>query len=273
MVTLNEKGTGVCSNISIRKRSFIIKIGKGIKSLSLVGAVVAGLSVAGVAKASTVTVNAGDTVSEIALANGTTVSQIKKDNNLDNVNLIFVGDKLKVNEAGKIVNTQSAQVKKENTAPVKETKAKTTPVSQASQSSPSQSSSVVSQPTQSSSSSATQPTQSYQSSVQAPQSVSSTPKASYTGSSVSTSDGTLSDSEAQAVANQMAARTGQSASYWRTIMWRESNNQVHAANPSSSARGLFQQLHGGTGSVQEQMDNAVDLYHEQGTQAWALTSD
>lgn len=268
MVTLNEKGIGMCSNISIRKRSFIIKIGKGIKSLSLVGAVVAGLSVAGVANASTVTVNAGDTVSEIALANGTTVSQIKKDNNLDNVNLIFVGDKLKVNEAGKVVNTQSAQVKHENTAPVKEATPKTTPVSQASQSS-----SVVSQPVQSSSSSATQPTQPSQSHVQAPQSVSSTPKSSYTRSSVTTSDGTLSDSEVQAVADQMASRTGQSASYWKSIMWRESNNQVHAANPSSTAKGLFQTLVGGEGDVQSQIDNAVNLYNKQGTQAWALTSD
>ena len=82
--------------------------------------------------------------------------------------------------------------------------------------------------------------------------------------------GTLSDSEAQAVANQMASRTGQSASYWRAIMWRESNNQVHAANPSSSARGLFQLLYGGEGDVQSQIDNAVNLYKKQGTQAWAL---
>jgi len=127
----------------------------------------------------------------------------------------------------------------------------------------------VSQPVQSSSSSASQATQSSQSSVQATQSVSSTSQSSYTGSSVTTSNGTLSDSEAQAVANQMAARTGQSASYWRAIMWRESNNQVHAANPASTARGLFQLLHGGTGSVQDQINNAASLYEKQGTQAWA----
>lgn len=211
--------------------------------------------------ASTVTVKAGDTVSEIALANGTTISQIEKDNNLSNVNLIFVGDKLKVNEAGKVVNTQSAQVKQENTQPV----------SQANQATKeSQSSSAVSQPVQSSSSSASQATQSSQSSVQATQSVSSTSQSSYTGSSVTTSNGTLSDSEVQAVANQMASRTGQSASYWKAIMWRESNNQVHAANPSSTAKGLFQTLVGGEGDVQSQMDNAVNLYNKQGTQAWAL---
>lgn len=242
----------MCSNISIRKRSFIIKIGKGIKSLSLVGAVVAGLSLEAVAKASTVTVNAGDTVSEIALANGTTVSQIKKDNNLANVNLIFVGDKLKVNEAG----------------------TKTASVSQASQSSQNQSSTVASQSVQSSSSSATQTTQSSQSHVQASQSASSTPKSSYTGSSVTTSTGTLSDSEKQAVLNQLQSRTGVSASTWNTIITRESNWQADAANPSSTARGLLQQLYGGTGSVQSQIDSAVKLYHNAGDSMspWALTN-
>ena len=217
-----------------RKRSFIIKIGKGIKYLSLVGTVVAGLSLGAVAEASTVTVKAGDTVSEIALANGTTISQIKKDNNLNNVNLIFAGDKLKVNE----------------------------------------SSSAVSQPVQSSSSSASQGTQSSQSRVQAPQSASSTSKSSYTGSSVSASSGTLSGSEKQAVLNQLQSRTGVSSSTWNTVITRESNWQVNAANPSSTARGLLQQLYGGTGSVQSQVDNAVKLYHNAGNSMspWALTN-
>ena len=130
----------------------------------------------------------------------------------------------------------------------------------------------MSQPVQSSSSSASQGTQSSQSRVQAPQSASITPKSSYTGSSISTSNGALSDSEKQAVLNQMAARTGVSASTWNTIITRESNWQVHAANPSSSARGLFQLLHGGTGSVQDQINNATGLYEKQGIQAWALTN-
>ena len=91
-----------------------------------------------------------------------------------------------------------------------------------------------------------------------------------TNNKVESQSGTLSDSEAQAVADQMASRTGQSASYWKAIMWRESNNQVHASNPSSTASGLFQTLVGGKGDVQSQIDNAVDLYNKQGTQAWAL---
>lgn len=110
--------------------------------------------------------------------------------------------------------------------------------------------------------------------MQAPQSVSSTPKASYTGSSVGTSTGTLSGSEKQAVLNQMQSRTGVSASTWDAIITRESNWQVDAANPSSTARGLFQLLYGGTGSVQSQIDNAVQLYHKAGNSMspWALTN-
>lgn len=204
-----------------------IKIVKSIKSLSLVGAAVLGLSIAGVADASTVTVQSGDTVSAIAQANGTTVSQIEKDNNLSNVNLIFVGDKLQVNTPAVKEEASEAPAKVQTQVSNQEatTQAITT-------------------------------------------SASNTANAS--SSTEVTSSGTLSDSEAQAVAEQMAQRTGQSASYWRTIMWRESNNQVHAANPQSTARGLFQQLHGGEGTVQQQIDNAVELYSVQGTQAWAL---
>lgn len=134
----------------------------------------------------------------------------------------------------------------------------------------------MSQPVQasSSSSSASQVTQSSQSSTQAPQSASSTAQSSYTGSSVNTSNGTLADSEKQAVLSQMQSRTGVPASTWDAIITRESNWQVDAANPSSTARGLFQQLYGGTGSAQSQIDNAVKLYHNAGDSMspWALTN-
>ncbi len=49
------------------------------------------------AHAATVTVKAGDTVSAIAKQNNTTVSAIEKANQLNNVNLIFVGQQLEVN--------------------------------------------------------------------------------------------------------------------------------------------------------------------------------
>lgn len=189
-------------------------------------------------------VNQGDTLSELASKYGTTSDKIASDNNLSNPNLIFVGDKLEV-----------GSVKEESTQPTKvttSTEANNTVASS------------YSQPEKASS--AEQPQAS------AKDTQSSMSSSNNTDTNVSTYNGTLSDSEAQAVASQMASRTGQSASYWKGIMWRESNNQVHAANPSSSARGLFQLLYGGTGSVQEQINNAVSLYEKQGTQAWALTN-
>ena len=50
-----------------------------------------------VANADTVTVKAGDTVSELAQKYNTTVNTIQQLNNLSNPNLIFVGQQLKVN--------------------------------------------------------------------------------------------------------------------------------------------------------------------------------
>lgn len=91
-----------------------------------------------------------------------------------------------------------------------------------------------------------------------------------TNNKVESQSGTLSDSEAQSVADQMASRTGQSASYWKAIMWRESNNQVSVTNPSSGSHGLFQSMYTSSNSVQEQIDDAVNLYNKQGTQAWSL---
>lgn len=89
---------------------------------------------------------------------------------------------------------------------------------------------------------------------------------------MSKTSGQLSDSELNYVANKMQANTGVSSSEWLMIINRESRGIVDAANPSSTARGLMQQLHGGTGSVQEQIDNATTLYHQQGMNAWALTN-
>ena len=70
-----------------------------------------------VANADTVTVKAGDTVSELAQKYNTTVQTIQQLNNLNNPNLIFVGQQLKVNNNnnGQAVaqqntnNTQAAQ--------------------------------------------------------------------------------------------------------------------------------------------------------------------
>ncbi|WP_282802149.1 LysM peptidoglycan-binding domain-containing protein [Secundilactobacillus kimchicus] len=72
------------------------------------------------------------------------------------------------------------------------------------------------------------------------------------------------------VLSQMASRTGVSASTWNNIIQRESNWQAGVRNSSSGAYGLFQNMHISGGSVQQQVDAAVSLYHSQGMGAWAL---
>lgn len=73
------------------------------------------------------------------------------------------------------------------------------------------------------------------------------------------------------VLSQMASRTGVSASTWNYIIQRESNWQPSVRNSSSGAYGLFQNMHINGGSVQEQVNAAVSLYHSQGMGAWSET--
>lgn len=69
-----------------------------------------GMISGGVASANTVTVKSGDTVSDIARENNTTVSSIQELNNLQNVNLIFPGDTLQVNSQVQSTNAPSQPV-------------------------------------------------------------------------------------------------------------------------------------------------------------------
>lgn len=55
-----------------------------------------------------IVVQAGDTVSELALKHNTTIEAIEQANKLQNVNLIFVGQRLEVGNNG-VFNSQSAQ--------------------------------------------------------------------------------------------------------------------------------------------------------------------
>ncbi len=185
-----------------------------LTGLSLaVGLIIGGASVS----ANTITVQAGDTVAEIASQNGTTIQQIVNQNNLQNPNLIYVGDKIVIPDGNSTVDSQTT---------------------------------VTNQQPQQGKKSSDQ--ESYQ--------------------PVSSTSGTLSSSEVQNVADQMEQRTGVSASEWKTIMWRESNNQVSVTNPSSGSHGLFQSMYTKSDSVQDQVDDAASLYQKQGLQAWALTN-
>ena len=72
-----------------------MKMKKVLVSAAALTGTIAGATV--VANADTVTVKAGDTVSELAQKYNTTVNTIQQLNNLSNPNLIFVGQQLKVN--------------------------------------------------------------------------------------------------------------------------------------------------------------------------------
>ncbi|MBS0954957.1 LysM peptidoglycan-binding domain-containing protein [Lactiplantibacillus plantarum] len=207
-----------------------------------------------VANADTVTVKAGDTVSAIANANHTSVDAIKNANHLSNINLIFVGDKLEVN------GTTDAQTTTPSVATSQAPKT-TSQATTASSVATSQAPKTTSQAT----------TASSVATSQAPKTTSQAPKAANQATSASssvaatTNNGASTQSE---VLSQMQSRTGVSAATWNRIITRESNWNNSVKNSTSGAYGLFQNMHISSGSVQDQVNAAVSLYHSQGMSAW-----
>ncbi|MBS0956817.1 LysM peptidoglycan-binding domain-containing protein [Lactiplantibacillus plantarum] len=196
-----------------------------------------------VANADTVTVKAGDTVSSIANANHTSVDAIKNANHLSNINLIFVGDKLEVNGKTDAQTTTSSVA---TTQAPKTTSQATTASSVATSQAPK----TASQATTASS-------------VVTSQAPKTTNQATVT--STTANNGASSQSE---VLSQMQSRTGVSAATWNRIITRESNWNNTVRNSTSGAYGLFQNMHISSGSVQDQVNAAVSLYHSQGMSAW-----
>ena len=101
----------------------------------------------------------------------------------------------------------------------------------------------------------------------------SAPAQSYSapGGSVVLSNGNTAGAEGAAAAQEMARRTGVSASTWEHIIARESNGQVNARN-ASGASGLFQTMPGwgSTATVQDQINAATRAYKAQGLAAWGM---
>lgn len=218
-------------------------------------AVVAGLAL-GVqtVSADTVTVQAGDTVSEIAHEHGVSVSDVVNENSLSNPNLIFVGDKLEVNGNASTAN-QATKVSVQ--VPVVKTEQ---PAKEQTQTTVTGNKTV----NYSNVESQTQSVQSQQSTQDSQESQSSV---------MSKTSGQLSQSEVNQVAEEMAYRTGQSSSTWSTIINRESKGNIDISNSEGSgAFGLFQNMHISSGSVGTQVDKAVQLYHSQGMSAWSQTA-
>ena len=91
------------------------------------------------------------------------------------------------------------------------------------------------------------------------------------GGSVRLSNGNTAGADGAAAAQEMARRTGVSASTWEHIIARESNGQVNARN-ASGASGLFQTMPGwgSTATVQDQINAATRAYKAQGLAAWGM---
>ena len=193
----------------------------------------------------TYTVKKGDCVWAISQEYKTTIDSIETANNIHG-HLILPGQQLRIPGATDQVRTQQVPATPVTTAPVQQAPA-TTP--------------VQSVETSDESATAQAPVQS---------SATNTVQTNEPATSVPTAENNTGDNLQSYVLGQMHARTGVAAGTWDHIINRESNWQPHVVNGASGAYGLFQNIHISGGSVQQQIDAAVNLYHAQGMQAWAL---
>jgi len=207
---------------------------KFINTILTTSAATLGLLLAGAVTANadtTYTVKAGDSVWAISQHYGPTIAAIETANQIQN-NLIF---------PGQVLTLPGVDGPTATSAPV------TSPV-------------VAPTATPQPSVPATQPsTQTRVSSTTQSAATAAPVSSSYTGHNLQSY-----------VLTQMAARTGVSADTWNHIITRESGWQPQVQNSSSGAYGLFQNIHISSGSVDSQVNAAVNLYHAQGMGAWAL---
>lgn len=219
---------------------------------------------------STYTVQHGDTLNKIGHKFNVTVDQLKQWNGLKS-DLIIVGQKLVISEQG-----QSTQIQTQ-AAPVQQSQTQST-----------QSYNTSSQAQQAPSNTQTTQHAEHVSTQQAPKTASTeAPKQAETssqvqktqqssqvkqsGGSVRLLNGNTAGATGSSAAQEMAKRTGVSASTWEHIIARESNGDPNARNASGAA-GLFQTMpfHGSTATVQDQINAATKAYKAQGLSAWGM---
>lgn len=199
------------------------------------------------AQASTYTVKSGDTLAKIAKKKYHTqslaaIETIVQTNNLTNRDLIFVGDKLQLPK--KIKKIEENKVAYQAPTQPQNVGTYTQPPSQTTQQQNVTSQNTASTASQNTTSTATKP--------------------SYTG---------VGDLHSY-VTSRMASATGVDAGTWEKIIQRESNWNSTVVN-SSGHMGLFQLApgyKGNGGSVDEQIEGAIDLYKKQGLNAWQETA-
>ena len=217
---------------------------KLLTTILTTSAATVGLLLAGTVSAhadATYTVKKGDCVWAISQEYKTTIESIETANNIHG-HLILPGQQLRIPGVNAQDLTSQAPATPVVSAPVQQTPV-TTPTQPAE--------------TQAATTTQTTPAQTNETVASAPATTPATE--SYSG-----------DNLQSYVLGQMQARTGVDAGTWNHIINRESNWQPHVVNGASGAYGLFQNIHISGGSVQQQIDAAVNLYHAQGMQAWAL---
>ncbi|WP_281166090.1 LysM peptidoglycan-binding domain-containing protein [Liquorilactobacillus sicerae] len=193
-----------------------------IKKILLSAATVTGIMTAGTlaANADTVNVKAGDTVSELAHEYGTTVSDIQTENNLSNVNMIYVGQQLNVN------GTNSAATQTSSTASTSDTTSTTTASDTTANSSTTASSSSVASSATASSNTTTQST------------TATTPAASTTSTTVTSTSASESAAKAWiAVRESGNSYTADNGNYYGKYQLSKSylNGDYSAANQEKVA--------------------------------------
>ena len=186
-----------------------------------------------VVNAETYEVKNGDTLSEIAIKNNTTIEKLVELNQISNQDLIHAGQIIELGERSKSL------INKVNTATVSQEPAAEASTNQ-----------VVAETTT---------TATYH----------AAPVVTNSGNGIVLSNGNTAGEVGSYAAARMAEMTGVPASTWEAIIARESNGQVNAANPSG-ASGLFQTMPGwgSTATVDDQIQSAYNAYSNQGLSAW-----
>ena len=186
-----------------------------------------------VVNAETYEVKYGDTLSEIAIKNNTTIEKLVELNQISNQDLIHAGQIIELGERSKSL------INKVNTATVSQEPAAEASTNQ-----------VVAETT-----------------TTAP--YNAAPVVTNSGNRIVLANGNTAGEVGSYAAARMAEMTGVPASTWEAIIARESNGQVNAANPSG-ASGLFQTMPGwgSTATVDDQIQAAYNAYSNQGLSAW-----
>ena len=185
-----------------------------------------------VVNAETYEVKTGDTLSQIAIENNTTVQKLVELNQLSNKDLIHAGQIIELGErSNSLLNTVK--------------------------------------PATANQAQATQVTQATTAQVQAGNTTYNAAPAVTSSNGVVLANGNTAGETGAYAAARMAELTGVPASTWEAIIARESNGQVNAAN-ASGASGLFQTMPGwgSTATVDDQIQSAYSAYSAQGLSAW-----